>query len=54
MGNYLFQYTNGGASNGHYRLRLEYRTTLPQPLAIGEQFGFRLMTNAGTTIAPDT
>lgn len=54
MGNYVFQYTNGGAVTVTIDYAWNIGRLLPQPMTIGEPFGFRVMTNAGTTIATPT
>jgi len=54
LGNYIFQYTNGGAVTVTIDYAWNIARLLPQPLAVGQQFGFRVMTNASTTIATPT
>jgi hypothetical protein len=54
LGNAVLQYTNGGAVTCTVDYAWNIGRLLPQPLAVGQGFGFRVMTNAGTTIATPT
>jgi len=54
LGNAVFQYTAGSATTVTLDSAYNICKTLPQPLSVGQIFGFRVMTNAGTTIATPT
>ena len=54
LGNGVFQFTNGSAVTVTLDSAYNICKTLPQPLTVGQIFGFRVMTNAGTTIATPT
>ena len=54
LGNLLSRYTVGSAMTLTLDSAYNICKTLPQPLSIGQQFGFRIVTNASTTIATPT
>ena len=54
LGNYLYQFTNGGAVTVTLDSAYNICQQLPQPLGVGEKFTFNIQTNAGTTIATPT
>ena len=54
LGNALVQLTNGGAVTVTLDSAYNICRQLPQPLAVGESFGFNIQSNAGTTVATPT
>src|ERR1035437_7812553 len=54
LGNALFRFTVGSAMTGAIDSDYNIAKTLPQPLTVAQQFSFRVITNAPTTIATPT
>jgi hypothetical protein len=54
VNNALYQHTVGSAMTATIDYAYNIGLYLPQPLTLGQKFNFRMMTNAGTTIATPT
>lgn len=54
LGGAVFQWTAGSATTVTIDSAYNIGLTLPQPLRVGQVFGFQMMTTSGTTIATPT
>lgn len=54
LGNLSQQFTAGAATTVTFDSAYNIGLTLPQPLTVGQRFGFEITTNAATTIATPT